>query len=713
MLILWSIYDLTGQLSAAVGAAITEGVHVSAGGPWQWAGTCSCLREHGGASHCCTWHARMTLFLFVATVYLLLVQLLAQFPNNQFLSNFLIIWSGGNLIEGHVIERSKMAARLAKVLSEESQCGVCLDTFCEPRSLPCGHTFCTACLEGVLRQSKRREIECPSCRTKHSTDNSAPKELARKFVLNFKASKFAHALNNLKKACETGSVDAAAVCNNCVEGRTADAWCTDCARCLCHDCVSTHKRLVDYARHTMLPLAEAEVSRLGSARYLGHCAHSSEELLPFHCNSCVQMVCADCALLKHRSHEVVLKEDRAALRREALQSAVRRLSAAQCSLEDRLVSLTVAEERLGGEVDTLVQGAERHIQGYIQGFIRQLSALEVFVKEQYAALGAQRREDLERLNTKTRTALADTCKVCSNTKAFLQEASSARLVVEGPEMEAAVYCCEEDREPQLENFDCFVREQLSHHPPRLPLATLTPIAMEVDGKESLDMTQVSVTVNLADCWLGVSCKFIVEIPHHPLPEYLLNKLCLPLKSHRGLTIRAVREGEEEEALAEVREEGGGRCSMVLTKPGRYTVECSLGDTVVHRTSSFEASRLGGGARVSKDGRVGQVVRYQSTPEEKVLVEWSDDGERTEHSYCAASGFDLEVLPDVYGLSLESHPPWHPSNMQDIDVLPMDFHYLPSTTDEDDEGEEEEEEEDDSEADSEDLFSDPYEVFYES
>ena len=46
--------------------------------------------------------------------------------------------------------------------------------------------------------------------------------------------------------------------------------------------------------------------------------------------------------------------------------------------------------------------------------------------------------------------------------------------------------------------------------------------------------------------------------------------------------------------------------MVLTKPGRYMLECSLGNSVVHRTSSFEASHLGGGARVIKDGRLGQV-----------------------------------------------------------------------------------------------------------
>ena len=611
----------------------------------------------------------------------------------------------------HVIAVSKMAARLAEVLSEESKCGVCLDTFREPRSLPCGHTFCTECIEGVLRQLNKRsksgrEMECPSCRMRHSTGNAAPGEVARKFVLNFKASKYAHALNDLKKACEKGVGDVA-VCNNCVEGSAADAWCTDCARCLCPECVSTHKRLVDYIRHTVLPLAEAEVSRLGSARYLGHCAHSSGELLQFHCNPCAQLVCADCALLKHRSHEVVLTEDRAAPVREALHLAVGRLSAAQCNLEDHLVSLAAARESLRREVDAMVQGAEQHIQGFIQ----QLTVLGVFVKEQYAVLGARRKEDLERLEAEAKTALADTCRVCSDVKAFLLESSSSRLVAEGPGMEVAVSSCGANRELEIKSFESFVRDQLIHQPPTLPLAALTPLAMEVDGKEPLDQAQVSISVNPAGCRLGVSCKFGVDIPHHPPPVSLLDKLGLPLKSQGRLVVWVVKEGEgEEKVAAEVSETGSGNCSVVLTKPGRYLLECSLGGTVVHRTSSFEASLLGDGARVSKDGRVGQVVQDQCTSEEKVVVEWTDGGEQTEHSFCEASGFDLEVL-DPYpegSMSLAFDPPWNPSNLRDVDVLPIDFHFLPSTTDD----EEEDEEEYDESNDDDDL-SDPYEVFSNS
>ena len=40
-----------------------------------------------------------------------------------------------------------------------------MDTFKEPRELPCGHTFCTICLERLIEDSQF--VDCPSCRSKH------------------------------------------------------------------------------------------------------------------------------------------------------------------------------------------------------------------------------------------------------------------------------------------------------------------------------------------------------------------------------------------------------------------------------------------------------------------------------------------------------------------------------------------------------------------
>ncbi|XP_063599739.1 uncharacterized protein LOC134776041 isoform X1 [Penaeus indicus] len=49
------------------------------------------------------------------------------------------------------------------------ECKVCLDAYndCEkrPRNLPCGHSFCSSCIEDLIRQGM---LTCPNCRARHT-----------------------------------------------------------------------------------------------------------------------------------------------------------------------------------------------------------------------------------------------------------------------------------------------------------------------------------------------------------------------------------------------------------------------------------------------------------------------------------------------------------------------------------------------------------------
>ncbi|KAK4311233.1 hypothetical protein Pmani_017248 [Petrolisthes manimaculis] len=51
-----------------------------------------------------------------------------------------------------------------------AECGICFTLFDDierrPRTLPCGHTFCTSCLIVLL---ETKNLTCPSCRVKHRT----------------------------------------------------------------------------------------------------------------------------------------------------------------------------------------------------------------------------------------------------------------------------------------------------------------------------------------------------------------------------------------------------------------------------------------------------------------------------------------------------------------------------------------------------------------
>ncbi len=47
-----------------------------------------------------------------------------------------------------------------------SNCGICLETFRNPRRLPCSHCFCEECLENWIGHNKetKGEIVCPRCK---------------------------------------------------------------------------------------------------------------------------------------------------------------------------------------------------------------------------------------------------------------------------------------------------------------------------------------------------------------------------------------------------------------------------------------------------------------------------------------------------------------------------------------------------------------------
>uniref|UniRef100_A0A8C3V4C8 TRI59 protein n=1 Tax=Catharus ustulatus TaxID=91951 RepID=A0A8C3V4C8_CATUS len=61
-------------------------------------------------------------------------------------------------------------------LEEELTCAICCDIFSDPRVLPCSHTFCRRCLQGLLEL-------CPSCRARLALPSAGPEALPINFAL--------------------------------------------------------------------------------------------------------------------------------------------------------------------------------------------------------------------------------------------------------------------------------------------------------------------------------------------------------------------------------------------------------------------------------------------------------------------------------------------------------------------------------------------------
>ncbi|NXR64857.1 TRI59 protein, partial [Rhadina sibilatrix] len=72
-------------------------------------------------------------------------------------------------------------------LEEELTCAICCEIFSDPRVLPCSHTFCRPCLQGLLQPSHGspagRRLSCPSCRALVAVPAAGPEALPINFAL--------------------------------------------------------------------------------------------------------------------------------------------------------------------------------------------------------------------------------------------------------------------------------------------------------------------------------------------------------------------------------------------------------------------------------------------------------------------------------------------------------------------------------------------------
>uniref|UniRef100_A0A8C6WM12 RING-type domain-containing protein n=1 Tax=Neogobius melanostomus TaxID=47308 RepID=A0A8C6WM12_9GOBI len=119
------------------------------------------------------------------------------------------------------------------VLKDFLTCPVCLDTFKEPVSLGCNHSFCSSCLQNYWDTTTPRTT-CPVCRRKSSKEHPSVNLPLKQLSLSFKA--------------EEG------VCSK--HPSVPAQFCLDEARALCGACeVSQHRD------HTVVSVEEA-VSRL-------------------------------------------------------------------------------------------------------------------------------------------------------------------------------------------------------------------------------------------------------------------------------------------------------------------------------------------------------------------------------------------------------------------------------------------------------------------
>ncbi|XP_012620134.2 E3 ubiquitin-protein ligase TRIM21 [Microcebus murinus] len=121
---------------------------------------------------------------------------------------------------------------------EEVTCPICLDSFVDPVSIDCGHSFCRECISEIGRD--RRSI-CPVCRQRFQLKNLRPNR------------QVANMMENLRKMSQDATKQGTPGMQCAVHGEKLHLFCEDDGNVLCWVCAQSRK----HRDHSRLPIEEA------------------------------------------------------------------------------------------------------------------------------------------------------------------------------------------------------------------------------------------------------------------------------------------------------------------------------------------------------------------------------------------------------------------------------------------------------------------------
>ena len=126
-------------------------------------------------------------------------------------------------------------------LEEQLTCPVCLDHFTNPKILPCHHSFCQDCLEGLPLDKKNETyyLSCPTCR--HETE--LPEEGVVSFPVAFHLNNLKEMYSLTKKKADLSNPQEA-TCSD--HGKPLEFFCETCNTVICSHCLARNHKHHEY-----------------------------------------------------------------------------------------------------------------------------------------------------------------------------------------------------------------------------------------------------------------------------------------------------------------------------------------------------------------------------------------------------------------------------------------------------------------------------------
>lgn len=191
-------------------------------------------------------------------------------------------------------------------------CSICMDKFEDPKVLPCQHTFCLKCIKlcyeatNNQRQIATSNFPCPTCRAYCYIPSKGIEALAS----DFRIGQIVDLLNAIENSIQIQQQQKISVgkcmgfgsCSICrfqKRNRSAEAFCLQCEKSFCTECLEQHNNTTIFREHSMINANENKQIELNNK-----CSSHDYELKYF-CEQCERLMCTVCVLSEHAGHTLI------------------------------------------------------------------------------------------------------------------------------------------------------------------------------------------------------------------------------------------------------------------------------------------------------------------------------------------------------------------------------------------------------------------------
>ncbi|XP_011486065.2 tripartite motif-containing protein 16-like [Oryzias latipes] len=263
-------------------------------------------------------------------------------------------------------------------LEEESFCcSICLDLLKDPVTIPCGHSYCMKCLQG-LWDAEEKVHSCPQCRKTFT-----PRPVLGKNVM------LAALVEQLKKTglqaapaglCYAGPEDV--VCDVCT-GRKLKAIksCLSCPASYCEEHLQPHLKAAALKKHKLVEPSKNLQENICSRH---------DEVMKMFCRTDQKSICYLCSVEEHEGHKIVS----AAAERTEKQ---RELEESQQQIQQRIQDREKEVKLLQQEVEAINHSADQSVEDSEKIFTEMIRLLQKRSRDVEQQIRSQQQTEVRRV----------------------------------------------------------------------------------------------------------------------------------------------------------------------------------------------------------------------------------------------------------------------------------------------------------------------------